>query len=61
MIGSDPRSKKRVNHLSCNEGKEGGKDIHCSTQIAALFVDILKKISFVSVKAPTFDGPYKGP
>ena len=30
MIGSDPWSKKRVNYLSCREGKRGGKDIHCT-------------------------------
>ena len=37
----DPWSKKGFNYLSCIEGKEGGKDIHCSGQNAALFVDLL--------------------
>ena len=29
-------NKKSGNHFSCIEGKEGGKDIHCSTQKAAI-------------------------
>ena len=44
MIGWDPSSKKRVNYLSFIEGKGGGKDILCSAQNAALFVDLLKNI-----------------
>ena len=34
----DPWIKKRVNYLSCIEGKGGLKDIHCSAQNEALFV-----------------------
>ena len=36
MIGWDPWSKK-----------VGGKDIHCSAQNAALFVDLLENIFFL--------------
>ena len=36
VIGWEPWSKKMVNYLSCKEGKEGGKDIQCSAQNAAL-------------------------
>ena len=41
MIGRDPGVKKRANYLSCVEGKGGLKDIHCTAQNAALFVDLL--------------------
>ena len=41
MIGWEPWSKRRVSYLSCIEEKGGGKDIYCSTQKAALFVDLL--------------------
>ena len=41
MIGLDPLSKKGVNLLSCIEGKGVGKDIYCSAQNAAIFVDLL--------------------
>ena len=38
--GSNPWSKKRVDYLSCVEGKGGFKDIQCIAQNAALFVDL---------------------
>ena len=41
MIGSDPWIKKRVNYLSCIEGKGGLKEIHCIAQNVALFVSLL--------------------
>ena len=41
VIGLDPRSKKRINYLSCIEGKRGGKDILRRAKNAALFVDLL--------------------
>ena len=47
MIGRDPWSKKKVNYLSCIEGKGDGKDIHRSAQNAVLFVDLFN-ISFVN-------------
>ena len=37
----DPGIKKRVNYLSCIEGKGGLKDIGCSEQNDALFIDLL--------------------
>ena len=41
VIGWEPWSKKKVNYLSFIEGKGVGKDICCSVQYAALFVDLL--------------------
>ena len=35
--------------MSCIEGKGGLKDIHCSAQHAALFVDILWKTYFFKI------------
>ena len=35
-------SKKRVNYLSCIEGEEVGKEIHCHAENNALFVDLDK-------------------
>ena len=45
-IGWDLWSKKKVNYLSCIEGKRGGKDIHWSAQNAALFVDLTYNIFY---------------
>ena len=45
MIGWHPWIKKRVSYLSYIKGNGDGKDIHCSAQNAALFVDLLKKKS----------------
>ena len=39
--------KKSIKYMSCIEGKGSGKDIDCSAQNAALFVDLSKIISFV--------------
>ena len=41
MIGRVHSIKKRVNHLSCIEGKGGLKDIYCIARNGALFVDLL--------------------
>ena len=37
-------NQKRVNYLSCIEGKGGLRDIHFSALKAALFVELLKNI-----------------
>ena len=36
MIGGDTLIKKRVNYMSCIEGKGGMKDIYCNTKYVAL-------------------------
>ena len=46
VIGWDPWIKKRVTYLSCIEGKVGLKDIHCSAEYAAIFVDLLWNIFY---------------
>ena len=50
MIVWDPWSNKRVNYLSCIEGKGGVKDNHWSAQNAALFIDLLWNIIYRSTK-----------
>ena len=53
VVGWDPWSKKRVNYFSYIEGKGGGKDIHCSAQNSALFVDLLYNIfSYFTLLSP---------
>ena len=42
--GRDPWIKNRVNYWCCIEGKGRLKDIHCSAQNAAVFVDLLWNI-----------------
>ena len=41
MIGRYPGIKKRVNYLSCIEGKGGLKEIHRSAENAERFVKLL--------------------
>ena len=50
MIGWDPWIKKRVNYLSCIEGKGGLKDFHRIEQNSALYVDLLKNIFYSNNK-----------
>ena len=40
VIGREPLNMKRVNYLSCIEGKGGGKEINSSAQNAERFVDL---------------------
>ena len=51
MIGSDPWIKKRVNYLSCTEGRGGGKNIHLSAQNSlAIWWSIMKYLFFNATK-----------
>ena len=48
VIGWDPWIRKRIDYLSCTEGKGGFKNIHCIAQNAALFVDLVKNIFYIN-------------
>ena len=48
ILTTGPLRSIMVSYLSCIEGKGGLKDIHCSEQNAALFVDLLQKIFYTS-------------
>ena len=43
--------EERVNHLSCIEGKGGGKDIHSNAQNEALFVDLILNINYLNISS----------
>ena len=48
MIDWDPSIKKKVNYLSCIEGKGGLKAFQCIAQNAAQFVDLLWNIFYAA-------------